>query len=162
PEMEDVHARFMRALELEKHLDRAVERLPDDETLTARRNAGLGLTVPELAVLLAYAKITLDEQLLASPLPDDADFLADLVRSFPTPSRERLVDGIRAHPLGRESGATAMVNGMVNRAGTTFAFRLGEETGATGPEIVRAHVAARTIFGQEALWLDIEALDATL
>ena len=52
-----------------KHLDRAVERLPDDETLTSRRNAGLGLTVPELAVLLAYAKITLEEELLASPAP---------------------------------------------------------------------------------------------
>ena len=67
PEMEDVHARFMRTLEQQKHLDRAVERLPDDETLTNRRNAGLGLTVPELAVLLAYAKIALEEELLACP-----------------------------------------------------------------------------------------------
>ena len=162
PEMEEVHARFMRTLEQQKHLDRAVERLPDDETLAARRNAGLGLTVPELAVLLAYAKITLEEELLASPLPDDDDFVTELVRYFPTPLRERFAARIRVHPLGREIVATALVNGMVNRAGTTFAFRLGEETGATGPEIVRAHEAARAIFGQETLWNDIEALDATL
>ncbi|MDQ1479144.1 MAG: glutamate dehydrogenase, partial [Actinomycetota bacterium] len=162
PEMEEVHARFMRALEQQKHLDRAVERLPDDETLAARRNAGLGLTVPELAVLVAYAKITLEEELLASPLPDDEDFVSDLVRYFPTALRERFAERIGIHPLGREIVATALVNGMVNRAGTTFAFRLGEETGATSPEIVRAHEAARAIFDQETLWRDIEALDTTL
>ncbi len=162
PEMEEVHARFMRALEQLNHLDRAVERLPDDETLTARRNAGLGLTVPELAVLVAYAKIRIEEELLASPLPDDDDFATELVRYFPTPLRERFAERIRIHPLAREIVATGLVNGMVNRAGTTFAFRLGEETGATSPEIVRAHEAARAIFGQETLWADIAALDATL
>jgi glutamate dehydrogenase len=162
PEMEDVHARFMHTLEQQKHLDRAVEVLPDDETLAARRNAGLGLTAPELAVLLAYAKLTLEAELLECPLPDDPDFLTELVRYFPTPLRERFVGRIQTHPLHREIVATALVNGMVNRAGTTFAFRLSEETGATGPEIVRAHEAARAIFAQEALWRDIEALDATL
>src|SRR5450432_3043973 len=126
PEMEDVHARFMRALEQQKHLDRAVERLPDDETLTNRRNAGLGLTVPELAVLLAYAKITLEEELLACQLPDEADFVTELVRYFPTPLRERFRDRLDTHPLRREIVATALVNGLVNRAGTTFAFRIGE------------------------------------
>jgi glutamate dehydrogenase len=161
-EMEEVHARFMRTLEQLKHLDRAVERLPDDETLAGRRAAGLGLTVPELAVLLAYAKIALEDELLESPLPDDGDLMTELVRYFPTPLHERFAARIRAHPLAREIVATALVNGMVNRAGTTFAFRLGEETGATGPEIVRAHEAARAIFGQESLWQDIAALDATL
>jgi glutamate dehydrogenase len=162
PEMEDVHARFMRALEQQKQLDRGVERLPDDETLANRRNAGLGLAVPELAVLLAYAKITLEEDLLRSPLPDDADFVTELVRYFPTPLREQFLARLRTHPLRREIVATGLVNGLVNRAGLTFAFRLGEETGATGPDIVRAHEAARSIFGQEALWRDIEALDETI
>ena len=162
PEMEDVHARFMRMLEQQKHLDRAVERLPDDETLTNRRNAGLGLTVPELAVLLAYAKIALEEELLAGPVPDDADFTAALVRYFPTPLHERFLDRLRPHPLRREIVATTLVNGVVNRAGTTFVFRIGEETGASGADIVRAHEAARTIVGQEALWGDIEALDSSI
>jgi glutamate dehydrogenase len=51
------------------------------------------------------------------------------------------------------------VNGMVNRAGSTFAFRLAEETGASTDEIVRAHEAARAVFGQVDLWHAIEALD---
>jgi glutamate dehydrogenase len=162
PEMEEVHARFMRSLEQQRELDRAVERLPDDETLANRRNAGLGLTVPELAVLLAYAKISLEEDLLAGPVPDDPDFLAELVRYFPTPLRERFADRLERHPLRRELVATAMVNGLVNRAGTTFTFRVAEETGAPCADIVCAHEAARAIVGQEALWHDIEALDATL
>jgi glutamate dehydrogenase len=48
---------------------------------------------------------------------------------------------------------------MVNRAGTTFAFRLGEETGASANEIVRAHEAARMLFRQSDLWHEIEVLD---
>jgi glutamate dehydrogenase len=159
PEMEDVHARYMHSLDQQRHLDRAVERLPDDETLTNRRNAGLGLTVPELAVLLAYAKIALGEELLEGDVPDDPDFTAELVRYFPTPLRDRFIDELYRHPLRRELVATMLVNGIVNRAGTTFAFRIAEETGAAGADIVRAHEAARAIVGQEALWRDIEGLD---
>jgi glutamate dehydrogenase len=157
--MEEVHARYIRALEAEGHLDRTVERLPSDEELADRHNAGLGLTVPELAVLLAYSKITLEEELLGSELPDDADFLPELVRTFPSAVRGKFLDRIRTHTLRREITATALVNGLVNRAGMTFVFRLREETGATAPDIVRAHEAARAIFDQDALWREIEALD---
>jgi glutamate dehydrogenase len=161
-EMEGVHARFMRTLEASGDLDRSVERLPSEEQLAQRHNAGIGLTAPELALLMAYAKITLEEELLASDLPDDPDFVPDLVRSFPAAVSRRFLERVRAHPLRREITTTALVNGLVNRAGTTFAFRLGEETGARSPDIVRAHVIARSVFDQDALWRDIEALDATL
>ena len=160
--MEEVHARFMRSLEVRGLLDRAVERLPSDEELAERHNAGIGLTVPELAVLMAYAKIALEEELLDSQLPEDSDFLSELVRAFPTEVRNQFLDRIRVHPLRREITATALVNGLVNRAGITFAFRIGEETGATGPDVVRAHEVARAIFGQDALWREIEALDASI
>ena len=158
-DMEEVHARFIRWLEAHGGLDRTVERLPSDEELNDRHNTGVGLTVPELAVLLAYAKITLEEELLASPLCDDPDFLPELVRAFPTLLREKFLDRIRTHTLRREITATALVNGLVNRAGMTFVFRMREETGAAGGDIVRAHEAARAIFDQDALWRDIEALD---
>jgi len=160
--MESVHTRFMHALESGGHLDRDVERLPTDEALADRHNAGLGLTAPELAVLLAYAKIALEEELLASELPDDPDFMPELVRAFPAAVRGRFLERIRAHTLRREITATALVNGLVNRAGASFAFRIGEETGAHGPDVVRAHEAARAIFDQDATWRDIEALDGTV
>jgi glutamate dehydrogenase len=158
-EMEDVHARFIRALELAGDLDRTVEALPDDEELTDRRNAGLGLTTPELAVLLAYAKIAMKDDLLATALPDDEDFLPVLLEYFPPAVRDTYRAEIAEHPLRREIVVTALVNGMVNRAGSTFAFRLAEETGATVDEIVRAHEAARVVFGQSELWRQIENLD---
>jgi glutamate dehydrogenase len=157
--MEGVHERFMHALESAGHLDRDVERLPTDEQLTERQRNGLGLTAPELAVLLAYAKIALEEELLDSDLPDDSDFMPELVRAFPSAVRERFLERIRAHTLRREITATGLVNGVVNRAGTTFAFRIAEETGARASDTVRAHEAARAIFDQDALWHDIEALD---
>jgi glutamate dehydrogenase len=161
-EMEGVHARFMHALESGGHLDRDVERLPTDDELNERHNAGIGLTAPELAVLLSYAKISLEEELLASDLPDDSDFLPELVRAFPSAVRGPYLDRIRTHTLRREIIATALVNGVVNRAGTTFAFRLFEETGAAGPDIVRAHEAARAVFAQDPLWTDIQALDSVV
>src|SRR5205085_3011789 len=107
--MEQVHARFMHALEANGHLNRDVERLPSDEQLTERHSAGLGLTGPELAVLLAYAKIALEEELLASELPDDPDFTPELVRAFPDVLRQRFLERIRTHTLRREITATALV-----------------------------------------------------
>ncbi len=157
--MESVHVRFLHTLEAGGHLNRDVERLPSDDQLTERHRAGFDLSGPELAVLLSYAKIALEEQLLASDVPDDPDFVPELVRAFPSAVRERFLDRLRAHTLRREITATALVNGLVNRAGTTFAFRLAEETGAAAPDIVRAHEAARAVFDQDALWRDIEALD---
>jgi glutamate dehydrogenase len=161
-DMEDVHARFIRALELSGDLNRTVEALPSDEELTDRRAAGLGLTTPELAVLLAYAKIALQDDVLASALPDDPDFAPVLAEYFPPEVRDRYASQIGQHQLRREVIVTALVNGMVNRAGSTFAFRLAEETGASADEIVRAHEAARVVFRQSELWSEIEQLDGVV
>ncbi len=160
--MEEVHARFIRSLEKTGHLNRDVERLPNDEQLAERHANGLGLTVPELAVLMAYAKIGLEEELLATDLLDDPDLVPELIRYFPNVLRQRYLDGIRAHTLRREITATALVNGLVNRAGITFAFRLHEETGASWSDVARAHETSRAIFDQDALWREIEASDGSV
>ena len=74
----DRQLRVIRDLERSGRLDRTLEFLPDDETLAARSAQGRGLVRPELAVLLAYAKMTLYETLLASALPDAADLVDEL------------------------------------------------------------------------------------
>ena len=56
--------RLMQVLEQRGLLDRMVEYLPDDLEISERRKRGQGLTRPELAVLLAYAKLTLYSDLL--------------------------------------------------------------------------------------------------
>ncbi len=157
--MVDVHARYIRSLEQRGRLDRALEFLPDDETLAERKAAGRGLTPPEFAILLSYTKVALYDELLASDLPDDPHLVGELERYFPTPVRQRFRTRLARHPLRREIVAAQVTNSLVNRAGTTFVFRLGEETGATGPDIARAVTVARDVFGLREVWEEIEALD---
>jgi glutamate dehydrogenase len=154
-----VHQRYLHFLERTGKLERALEFLPDDGEISRRRVNGLGLTSPELAVLLAYSKITLSEELLASDLPEDPYLRSELERYFPTPLRERFRPRMEVHPLRREIVATCVVNNLVNNAGMTFAHRIGEETGATVAEIARAHTVARAVFDMQQLWDDVEALD---
>jgi glutamate dehydrogenase len=154
-----VHARYMRKLERERQLKRALEFLPDDKVLAERRQAGLGLTGPEFAVLLAYTKLTLDKDILGSDLPDDPYLESWLVGYFPTPLRERFRGYMDTHPLRREIIATTVVNDMVNNSGTTFAFRMNEETGASASDITRAYLVAREVFGMPRFWRSVEELD---
>ena len=92
-QMAGVHERLMVALEARGRLDRALEFLPDHEMLALRVKAGGGLTVPELAVLLAYSKITLEEDLRDSALLDDPDIESEIEVYFPTLLRERYTRG---------------------------------------------------------------------
>jgi len=157
--MVDVHARYMRSLEQAGRLDRSLEFLPEDEALTERKGAGQGLTAPEFAILLSYTKVALYEELLASGLPDDPYLAAELERYFPTAVQQRFRQRLARHPLRREIVAAQVTNSLVNRAGTTFIFRLSEETGATSPDVARASMVAREVFDLRGLWEEIEALD---
>ncbi|MFI4988938.1 MAG: NAD-glutamate dehydrogenase domain-containing protein, partial [Alphaproteobacteria bacterium] len=150
---------LMHRLEQAGRLNRAIEFLPDDKTLHARTAAGKGLTRPELATLMAYAKLDLDYQLLPSDLPDDAILVEDLVRYFPRPLREGYRAAIERHSLRREIIATTVTNAIVNRGGATFVASLADKTGMAPADIARAFTIAREAFGLTALWQGIEALD---
>ena len=151
--------RLMRSLERRGRLDRAVEFLPDDATLLERQTAGIGLTRPEIAVLLAYAKMSLYEDLLDSDLPDETHFAIDLAKYFPRPLRKNFQAAIDGHRLRREIVATSVANSIINRVGPGFVGDIREETEADAAAIARVYVVARDIFGLRRLWNDIEALD---
>ncbi|MHB1612832.1 MAG: NAD-glutamate dehydrogenase [Actinomycetes bacterium] len=155
-----VYQRLIGDLEARGELDRALEFLPGDAAVDARAAAGVGLSTPELSVLLAYVKNTLTERLLGTDLADQAWFARALAGYFPTRLRERFGDRLAEHRLRREIITTAVVNDMVNRAGMTFAFRAQEETGAGPAEVARAYTVCREIFGLDRLWADIESFDA--
>ena len=157
--MLDVHTRYLRSLEQSGRLDRALEFLPGDEEIVERRNHGQGLTVPELAVLLAYTKISLTTDVGATTLPDDPDLAGDLRDYFPRALHGPYGADIASHPLRRDITTTVVVNHTVNVAGISLAFRLAEETGATPADIVRAHYVAWRVFDQERVWQAIAALD---
>ena len=155
----DAQARFIRFLERAGRLNRAIEFLPADEEIVERKAAQRGLTVPELAVLLAYSKIWLHEELLASALPDDPWVATALERYFPAALRARYAAYMPRHPLRREIISTHVVNSMVNRVGATFVHSLMEGTGAKAHEVVRAHLLQREIFDFVTIWREVEALD---
>jgi glutamate dehydrogenase len=152
-------ARFIRGLEKAGRLNRALEHLPDSDTLRQRERDKLGFTRPELAVLLAYAKIDLYDELLSSALPDDPCLAEELRRYFPRALRDRFADSIRAHRLRREITATVVTNDLVNRVGITFVHEVREKTGMPADAITRAYLAARDIFAMRELWREIEQLD---
>ncbi|MFG1805821.1 NAD-glutamate dehydrogenase [Streptomyces sp. NPDC049040] len=156
------HQRFIRKLVRDGHLDRALEFLPTDRQIRERLNAGQGLSQPEMAVILAYAKITTAEELIHTGLPDDPYLIRLLHAYFPVPLRERFAPQIIAHALSREIVTTVLVNDTINTGGSTFLHRFREEIGATTEEIVRAHTAARTIFGLGGIWDEVESLDNTV
>jgi glutamate dehydrogenase len=159
PQLLDAQARFMRYLEKGGRLNRAIEYLPSDEELEARRAAGGGLTPPEHAVLLAYSKIWLNDELIHSPLTEDPWIATALLRYFPAQLQHRYSTYMLRHPLAREIVVTHVLNSMINRVGSTFVHRLSETTGARPHEVVRAYLLAREIFGLVPMWQAIEALD---
>ncbi len=155
----EMQARLMRRLEQDKLLNRAIEFLPEDEVLAERALKKKGLTRPELAVLLAYSKIAVYEEILRSDLPDDPYFLNDLKFYFPVAMQKGFTHEIEQHPLRREIIATFVTNSMVNRVGSTFLHQLREETGLNAAAIARAYTATRDSFGLRPVWRAIEALE---
>jgi len=156
PRLLHVHARYLRKLARGKQLSLESDVLPTSTEIAARRSAGAGLTTPELALLLAHTKIAAGQQVLASSLPDDPYLPAVLAGYFPAPLRARFADRMSAHRLRREIITTSVVNEMVDTGGSTFLFRMEEETGLPVPDITRAWLVAREVFGMPAFWRQVE------
>ena len=158
----DAQARFMRKLEAAGRLNRAVEVLPSDAELRERRRAGRGLTRPEIAVLLAYAKMTLYADLLTTDLPERPYLAGDIAKYFPRPLRRRFNEAIEGHRLRREIIATWIANSVVNRGLEVFVSELEDETGAGLADVTLAYVVARDAFQLLPLWSEIEAMPHTV
>jgi glutamate dehydrogenase len=110
-------------------------------------------------VLLAYVKIVLETEILASGMADEEWTFDVLAGYFPTPLREQYADRMAEHRLRREIVTTVLVNEIVNRGGTSFVYRAVEETGASPADVIRGYVVVREIFGLRDLWQQIEELD---
>jgi glutamate dehydrogenase len=154
--------RLMQSLEAKGLLDRAVEFLPDDKELDERRRRSQALTRPELAVLLAYAKLSLQDELLDSEVPDDPYLARELGRYFPRPVVEKFPDALEHHRLRREIIATQLANSIINRGGPQFVVRIEDQTGAPAAGIAQAFTAVRESYGMIALNSEIDALDNTI
>jgi glutamate dehydrogenase len=151
--------RMMQMLEARQALDRAVEFLPDDMELQERRRRSQPLTRPELAVLLAYAKLTLKHDLLESAVPDDPYLARELSRYFPQTIAGKFPDALEHHRLRREIIATQLANSMISRGGPTLVVRIADQTGASADRIAAAFATVRNSYDLLGLNGAIEALD---
>lgn len=154
-----VHSRLIEWLEERNELDRELEFLPSAIEIRQRIEEGQGLTRPEFAVLVAYAKLALKADLAATDVADDPWFARTLSEYFPEPIRAAYGDALDSHPLRSEIIVNSIVNSMVNRGGITFASRAIDETGASSEHIVRAYVAAREIFDLRGFVAAVETTD---
>lgn len=162
PAMLRVHQRLMQGLEAEGLLNRAIEFLPTDAQLDALHSQGLGLTSPELSVLMAYVKIDLTGDRADDDIVNESWCTEILTNYFPTDLRVKYAGLMANHPLRKEIISTVMTNDMVNRGGITYAWRAAEESGAGASEIMRAYVVSRDVFDFKTLWASLEDLDGTV
>jgi glutamate dehydrogenase len=149
----------MTVLEERGLLDRVIEFLPSDEQINERILEGRGLSSPELSVLLAWSKIALTDDLMATSVDADTWALDALAQYFPPDLQARYGDRLGEHPLRKEIIVTMLANDIVNHGGITFVHRVVEETGASVEEIARAYVACRQIFDLDGVWEEIKSLD---
>jgi glutamate dehydrogenase len=152
-------SRLMQSLEQRGLLDRSVEFLPDDVAIADRTRRGQALTRPELAVLLAYAKLTLYDELLVTGVPDDPYLARELSIYFPHEVKDRFPDAVEQHRLRREIIATNLANGIINRGGPACVARLSNDTDADVTTIAMAFAAVDDTFGLKRLYEAIDALD---
>lgn len=140
-----------------------LEFLPDSKVLSDRQtNLGKGLTRPEIAVLLAYSKISLYESILASDLPENVFFTRYLKKAFPKILGERYTKVMASHHLHREIIATQLSNCVVNDMGILFIYQMQGEVGASVADIVKAYVIAREILNMDAMWDSIATLEGSI
>ncbi|VAV91689.1 NAD-specific glutamate dehydrogenase, large form [hydrothermal vent metagenome] len=154
----DAYGRFMEHLEADNRLDREVEFLPEADEVASRFVQGPGMSRPEIATLMAYAKNTLIEDLIASDAPDDPHFEIMLRDYFPKQvhsfEKER-----SQHRLRREIIATMLANEMIDRGGPTFPFRLCGSAGVGPDTAALCFEGVRQLYGFEALSNKTNALD---
>lgn len=153
---------LMASLEVRGLIDRKLEVLPSNVAIAQRMAQGKGLTRPELAVLMSYAKIALTEDLLASPVPDHPSLEPLLLGYFPQRLAADYPRDLVSHRLRREIIATVLTNRIVNQAGIAAIDQLVRETGRMAPDAVLAFLAAERAFSISALWDSVDALDGSI
>jgi len=133
-------------LEREGYLNRELEFIPSDDEISDRLAKSMGLTRPELSVMLAYGKMVLKEKFNIPSITQNPYHGKLLIEAFPKVLQEKFAAQMEQHPLRSEIIATKLTNNIINDMGMNFVFRIQEETGAGVDEIANAYVIVKGIF----------------
>lgn len=150
---------YLIELENAGEINRQVEFLPDDKKFLERKSSGIGLTRPELAVILAYSKIHIKNEILKSDITEDPYLNKIIETAFPALLRKSFLEPMIHHRLRREIIATQLSNRIVNDMGITFVYRIQIETGASVGEIIRAQAVASAVFSAPKLRETVDSLN---
>ncbi len=151
--------RLIESFESAGKLDRAVEGIAGNDELSRRAADGKGLTRPELAVIMATAKLALQEAIEGTGLTQDPAALPDLIAAFPPAMQLHHRAAIRGHRLRGEIIATKLANRIVNRLGLVHPFELAEEEGCPLDDVAEAFVIAEQVYDIPGLWDAIDKAD---
>ena len=156
----NLYQQFIKEQESLGNLNPVIEFLPDDELFAERKSNKLGLTRPEISVLLSYAKIVLYSALIKNDELINDKFLQRYFRTaFPLSLNEKFPHRLLSHRLYKEITATQISNKLINDMTVTFIPQLEHETNASIVDVVKAYLIAREIFDMDGLWADIEILN---
>ncbi|MBY4213346.1 NAD-glutamate dehydrogenase [Rhodococcus fascians] len=146
------HERLIDNLEHNNGINRTTEVLPTKKELVSRTQAGLGLTRPEIAVLLAQSKNVVQKDLLDSTVPEEPVLASSLRTYFPERIRSQLTAEISEHHLAREIIATKIADDLINHVGPGLIYQLDERLGVKTPDVARAYAVVRAVFDVDRLW----------
>lgn len=152
-------SQFLNKLEKSGFLNREIEFLPSKKELSKRQIEKVGLSRPELCVMLSYSKMDIYTNLLASDLVKDEYFKDELFSYFPKLMQKKFIDEISSHQLRDEIIATQITNFVVNRLGITFVNQVCQDSGFSISDVVRSIIVVCDSFRLREVWEDIEALD---
>lgn len=155
----DQQIRLIKKLETIGLLNRSIEYLPEDTTLAEMLSSGKSLVRPELAVLLAYAKIFLYTEVVKSDVVKDPFFEGHLISYFPSQMRGEWAGEALIHPLRDEIIATMIINEIINRTGAAFIHELQETTSRPISHIIKAYYVATEVFHIQGFWDALETYD---
>lgn len=155
-------AQFLNKLEQSELLNRKIEFLPSRKEIEKRQTDRIGLTRPELCVMLAYSKMDIYNHIVTSNLVKDKYFEQELFSYFPKIMQTKFADEILGHQLRNEIIATQITNFVVNRVGITFINQICQDSGFSTAEVVRSFIIACDSFRIREIWEEIEKLDGKI
>jgi glutamate dehydrogenase len=153
------YLRFMNELEAVGKLDPGLEYLPDTKTLQERERDQKSWVRPEISVLISYAKIELQEALLAENFGIETEFDVVISEYFPTQLAEQFSDAVLNHRLRKEIVCMRVANDLVDRMGLLFVYGLIETIGVNIAEVAKAYLIALKVLDLDRIWVELELLD---
>jgi len=122
-------------------------------------SSSLGLTRPELAILLAYAKNNLHRHLMVSLKDSDLPlFDSYFIGYFPKTLQDRFPDDLLNHPLKKEILVTVLANDVMNRMGPCFLHQVCQSYKVDFLTALTAYLKVIQSSDSQSLWENTDNL----